>query len=257
MSGSRGHAQGGSGLADAVLGLMRAHRSIRRFEPAPVPDEDVRRAVEAAQMAATSSWIQAYSLLQVTDPVTRRALVPLVGNQPQVAEAGAFFVVLADTRRHRLVAERAGAPFVDNLEVFLMAVVDAALFAQNLALGFEALGYGVCYIGGLRNQLADVDRLLDLPFGVWPLFGMTVGIPAEDPGTRPRLPVAAVWVRDRYPADEAVLGDVARHDIDAAAHYAARGTPGRDWSGAIARRFRAAMRAELAAYYRAKGASLD
>lgn len=243
--------------AQEVLRVMGAHRSIRKFAPTPVPDEDVRSAVAAAQCAATSSWIQAYALLQVEDPSTRRQLVPLVGGQSQVAEAGAFFVVLGDTRRHRILAERAGAPYANNLEVFLLAVIDASLFAQNLALAFEAQGYGICYIGGLRNELASVDRLLELPHGVYPLFGLTVGVPAEDPAPRPRMPVEGVWFKDRYPTDDEVLAQVARHDVEARAHYAARGLANRDWSGATWRKFRAAMRPDLARYYTEKGASLE
>ena len=243
--------------APEVLRVMGAHRSIRKFQPTPVPDEHVRRVVAAAQRAATSSWIQAYALLQIEDPVKRRALVHLVGDQPQVAEAGAFFVVLGDTRRHRLLAERAGAPYANNLEVFMLAVIDASLFAQNLALAFEAEGYGICYIGGLRNELAAVDRLLELPHGVYPLYGLTVGVPAEDPAPRPRLPVEAVWSKDRYPTDEEMLARIDAHDVEARAYYAARGAANRDWSGATWRKFRAPMRPDLARYYAGKGASFE
>jgi len=242
---------------EPLLAQMRAHRSVRRYAAAPVPEADIRAAVAAAQCAATSSWVQAYSLLQVTEAAVRQALVPLVGGQAHVAEAGAFFVVLADTRRHRLVAERASAPYASNLEAFLVAVIDAALFGQNLALAFEAQGYGTCFIGGLRNELAQVDRLLELPHGVYPLFGLTAGIPAEDPGLRPRLPVDTVWFKDRYPPDGAVLEGIAAHDAAAREYYAARGTPGRDWSGATWRKHRAPLREHLAEYYREKGASFD
>ncbi len=242
---------------ETVLAQMRAHRSVRRYTDAAVPDTDIDAAVAAAQCAATSSWVQAYALLQVTDMETRRALVPLVGGQPHVAEAGAFFVVLADTRRHRLVAERNAAPYASNLEAFLVAVIDAALFAQNLVLAFEAQGYGTCYIGGLRNELAAVDRLLELPHGVYPLFGLTVGVAAEDPGLRPRLPVRTVWFKDRYPADTEVMDGIARHDQDAGRYYGDRGAPGRDWSGAIWRKHRVPAREHLAEYYRRKGATFD
>ena len=162
-----------------VLALMAAHRSVRRFLSTPVPDEHIAAAVEAARMASTSSWVQAYHLLQVTRADRRAELASLCGGQAQVAEAGAFFVVSADTRRHRLVAEERGAAYEGNLETFLTVVIDAALFAQNLALAFESQGYGLCMIGGLRNELPEADALLGLPHGVWPLFGLCVGEPAD------------------------------------------------------------------------------
>ena len=237
-----------------VLSAMRSHRSVRRYGSGPVPLEHIRAAVEAAQHASTSSWIQAYSLLEITDPESRERLAHLTGDQAQVAESGTFFCVCGDVRRHHLVAEDAGAPCEQNLETFLLAVVDASLFAQNLALAFEALGHGICYIGGLRNRLPEVDSLLELPSGVWPLYGLCVGEAAERPSHRPRLPLEAVWFRDRYPSDEEVRRRIAEHDEVAREYYAEREQPGRDWSGGTWRKFRRRMREGLKDYYESKGA---
>jgi FMN reductase (NADPH) len=242
-----------------ILSVMSRHRSVRSFAAEPVPDEHIRQAVSAAQQAATSSWIQAYALIQVTDASRRARLVELTGGQPHVERAGAFFAVCADVRRPRLVAGRLGKPCVGNLETFLLSVIDASLFAQNLNLAFESLGYGTCYIGGLRNDLPAVDALLDLPDGVWPLFGLCVGMP--DPATptavRPRLPTQAVWMKDRYLDDEAMLALIDDHDVEAAEHYAERGLPGRNWSGGLWRKFVKPLRENLRDYYLGKGARLD
>lgn len=243
--------------ADVVLDVMARHRSVRAYEDEAIPDEVIERAVRAAQCAATSSWIQAYHLLQVTRAEERSRLVELTGGQPQVAAAGAFFVVCGDTRRHRLVAEREGAPYANSTELFLLATIDASLFAQNLTLAFEALGYGACYIGGLRNDLRAVDELLELPHGLYPLFGMCVGRPASDPGTRPRLDPRAVWTKDRYPADEDVERGIEAHDRVAAEYYARRGAAGRTWSGGLWRKFKAPLRLALRGYYESKGASFE
>lgn len=237
-----------------VLACMARHRTVRRYEDRPVDDADVRRAVAAAQMAATSSNIQAYALLRVRDAERRARLVELTGGQPQVSSAGAFFVVCGDQRRHRLLAEREGRPFEANLETFLLAAVDASLFAQNLALAFESMDLGICYIGGLRNQLPEVDALLELPADVFPFYGMCVGYPAEDPGQRPRLPVDAVLFEEDYPSDEVLLERIAAYDRTMAAYYAARGKPGYDWSGGISRKFARPVREHLLAYYERKGA---
>lgn len=242
---------------NATLDLMSDHRSVRSFTGDPVPDDDVRRAVAAAQMAATSSHVQGYSILQVTDAAKREALVSLTGGQRYVAAAGAFFAVCGDLRRHWLVARQHGKPHEDNLETFLLAVIDASLVAQNLVLAFESMGYGICYIGGLRNQLSEVDRLLDIPDGVFPLYGLCVGTPATRPGTKPRLPVEAVLARDSFPSDEELLRHIAGYDETMAAYYRSRGLEGRDWSGGIWRKFARAFREDLADYYASKGARLS
>ena len=242
-----------------TLTIMSAHRSVRHYLSSPLPEAHVHAAVGAAQQAASSSWIQAYALIEVTDAGERGQLAELTGGQPQVRQAGAFFVVCADVRRHRLLAERSGKPYVANLETFLLASIDASLFAQNLALAFESQGYGTCFIGGLRTRLPEVDALLELPDGVWPLFGLCVGLPdpAFETAPRPRLPVHGVWMRGRYLDDEALLASIAEHDAEAAEHYAARGLPGRTWSGGLVRKFVAPLRPHLHDYYVGKGARFD
>ena len=240
-----------------TLALLARHRTVRRFRPDAVADETVRAAVTAAQMASTSSHVQGYSLVRVRDAGERQRLAELTGGQAQVAEAGAFFVVAADQRRHALAASAAGRPYAPNLETFLVAVIDASLFAQNLCVAFESLGLGICYIGGLRNRLAEVDALLELPEHVLPLFGLCVGVPDESPGQRPRLPVDAVLFDGRYPADAELEAALGAYDEIMGPEYAARGLHGRSWTGGVARKFDRPRREHLAAFYRSKGARLD
>jgi nitroreductase len=242
---------------EQVLELLAGHRSIRAFKDAPLPEADVERAVRAAQQAATSSHIQAYSLLRLRDPSVRARLVELTGGQPYVAGCGAFFAVLADQRRHKLLSARHDAAHVDNLETFLLAVVDASLFAQNLVIAFEAMGYGTCYIGGLRNRLPEVVELLELPEGALPLFGLCVGVPDQQPETKPRLPVEAICFEDRYPQDAELLERIDAYDEVMERYYERRGKVGHNWSGAIWRRYAKPHREHLAECYRGLGARLD
>jgi FMN reductase (NADPH) len=239
-----------------TLDLLLQHRSIRRFKDTPIDDAHVRRAVQAGQQASTSSNVQAYSLLRVRDPKTLERLVELTGGQTKVARCGAFFVACGDTRRHRLLAARADLPYASHLEGFLVSVIDASLFAQNLCVAFESLGYGICYIGGVRNDLPAVQRLLHFPHGVYPLFGLCVGVPDEDPAPRPRLSPDAVLFEERYPDDAALLAGVDAYDDAMRGYYAARGTEGASWSQRIEAQFKAPYRTDAAAYYAAQGADL-
>lgn len=242
---------------DNPLELLTAHRSIRRFTDEELPEESVRAAVEAGQRASTSSLMQAYCLLRVRDAAARAALVELTGGQPMVAAAAAFFVVCGDTRRHRLACAQEGRPYDARLEAFLVAVVDASLFAQNVALAFEAQGFGVCYVGGLRNRLPEVDRLLDLPEGVYPLYGLCVGRPAEDPLPKPRLPLDAVLLDGRYPDDDTLRAHLAEHEERLRAYREQRGAAPQPWTATVAERLSVPRRTDLAAYYASKGARLD
>ena len=246
-----------------IIALMKRHRSVRRYTEDPVPEAHIRAAVEAGQAASTSAAVQAYCLIRITDEEHRLRLAELAGNQSKVARSGVFFIVCGDTRRHRLAARRAGQPHETRLEGFLLAVIDASLFAQNLALAFESLGYGICYIGGLRNRLPEVDALLGLPEGVYPLFGLCVGVPgapgaaAEEPAGRPRLPVEAVLFEGRYPADEEVFALLDEYDETYRTYLQRRGAEVRAWTEAMADTFARPRRAGIADYYRGKGAELS
>ena len=74
--------------SNPVIDLLLSHRTIRTFKPDPVPDEHVRLAVAAGQMASTSSAVQAYSLIRVRDTSTRESLAELAGPQPKIAQCG-------------------------------------------------------------------------------------------------------------------------------------------------------------------------
>lgn len=242
---------------NATIDLLHNHRSIRHFQDAPVPDVDITAAVRAGQAASTSSAVQAYSMLQVTDQTVLDALVPLTGGQTKVARCGAFFIICGDVRRHRLVCEAANLTYDAQLEAFLVATADASLFAQNLVVAFESMGYGICYIGGLRNQLSDVEALIPMPEGVYPLYGLCVGVPDESPIPRPRLPVEAVWFKDSYPKDDAIAAQLKSYDVEYAAYMEARGAKATGWTAAIARGTSAARRTYLAKYYTSKGADFS
>lgn len=185
-------------LVNDVIRLMARHRSVRAYRPDPLPEGLLEVLVTAAQSASTSSNLQAYSIVAVEDPEKRRLLAEWSGN-PFVEQAPLFLAFCPDLHRLELVSKGQGYEMRDrDLEMFIVAVVDAALAAQNLALAAESLGLGICYIGGLRNQVAKVAELLRLPPKTFGLFGMTVGYPAKESNVRHRLPMEAVLHREEY-----------------------------------------------------------
>jgi len=215
-----------------TLALLLSHRSIRKFKPEPVPDAVVGDLVRCAQAAATSSNIQAVTVIRVRDAAKRAQLAALAGGQAHVAEAGAFLVFCADLHRAKLACEAEGGTFCEGMtEHFIIATVDVALAAQNCVVAAESMGLGVCYIGALRNNPQAVVDLLELPRLVYPVFGLCVGTPDQDPEVKPRLPLAAVLGEDRYPA-EGMAEEVRRYDETMRAYYRRRtgGTKESWWS---------------------------
>jgi FMN reductase (NADPH) len=239
---------------NTTIDLIHRHRSVRKYTSDPLPDADVVAAVRAGQSASTSSAVQSYCLIRVRDQAKRAKLVELTGNQTKVAECGAFFVICGDVRRHRLLVQRSGREYDAHLEAFLLAVIDATLFAQNLVLAFESMGYGICYIGGVRNHIHEIDQLLGLPQGVYPFYGLCVGVAAEAPSARPRLPVPAVLLEERYPDDQTMLGHLADYDTAYREYLRQRGAPEKAWTQVMVDKFARPERVDLAGFYSGKGA---
>jgi len=234
-----------------VIALLKAHRSIRKFTSEPVADELVEQIVLCGQAAATSSNIQATTVIRVRDAGKRARLAELAGGQSYVAESGAFLVFCADLHRAKTAIERQGGAFNEGMtEQFIIATVDVALAAQNCAVAAESLGLGICYIGGIRNRPQEVADLLELPEAVYPVFGMCLGHPDQDPEVKPRLPLSVVLMEDRY-QDPAVPEGIERYDRQLRAYYRHRSGGQKDtsWSEemkALAGKSRPHMREFLA-----------
>lgn len=160
---------------NATIDLLNAHRSIRAFTDQPIETSDLHTLIQAGQAAATSSFIQACTVINVTDAEKRQALAQFAGNQAYVAAAPVFLVFCADMKRHQLACQMHDAPMQSGFtEQFITATTDCALFAQNVIVAAESLEMGGVYIGGLRNNIAAVSELLELPELVYPVFGMCI-----------------------------------------------------------------------------------
>ncbi|MBS2970937.1 oxygen-insensitive NADPH nitroreductase [Metabacillus sp. KIGAM252] len=234
------------------------HRSIRKFQDRPLTDEQISLLVKAAQAASTSSNIQAYSIIGVKNPETKQKLAELAGNQSYVAHNGHFFVFCADLYRHQKVGEMEKQDVTDSIEStekFMVAIIDAALAAQNTAIAAESMGLGICYIGGLRNNLPEVSNVLKTPDRVIPLFGMTIGYPDQNPDVKPRLPFNHLYFEEQYDTGEQYEEQLKEYNETVSAYYNER-TDGRrsdTWTGQMAQMLSHPQRMYMKDFVQKKG----
>ncbi|TMV43819.1 oxygen-insensitive NADPH nitroreductase [Paenibacillus mesophilus] len=244
---------------NAIIEQLKQHRSIRRFKPDPIGEEQLLAIVQSAQAASTSSNVQAYSVIAVTDREKKRSLARYAANQAYIEECPVFLVWCADLNRIHYAASLVEESRVPNsTEIFIIATVDTALAAQNAAIAAESLGMGIVYIGGIRDNPADVSRLLELPKYVYPVFGMCVGYPDQDPTSRPRLPVETVLHRERYTSDSFAEG-IERYNGELRQYTLTRAGGNRDttYSKEMANRLRVRKRDHMRAFLREKGFDLE
>ncbi|WP_301108552.1 oxygen-insensitive NADPH nitroreductase [Sporosarcina sp.] len=182
-----------------VIDLLTSHSSVRRYKDEPITRETVTELIRAGQHAASSHFVQACSVLYVTDTEKRGQLAELSKNRRQFYTGGAVLVFCMDYNRLSHAARLHGREIDYSVaENVLVGAIDVGLFAQNVAIAAESKGYGICYIGGVRNAIEEIAEVLELPKGVVPLFGMSIGVPNEANGVKPRLPVEAVLHENTY-----------------------------------------------------------
>jgi len=225
-----------------TLDLLLAHRSHRAFLPQPLPEGALETIIAAAQSASTSSNLQAWSVVAVTDQERKNRLADLAGGQQHIRDCAVFLVWLSDLSRlqelARLNGREAGAlPYV---ELFLTGVVDAALAAQNAVVALESIGLGSVYIGAMRNKPEEVARELKLPPNVFAVFGLAIGVPDPkvETGVKPRLGQGAVLHHEQYSWGEAQIDAINTLDAKFRDFQKEQGLPEQGWIRQVLSRVR-------------------
>lgn len=240
-----------------VIDLLMRHRSIRKFTKQKLTEEQLRSIIAAGQHASTSSNMQAYSVIRITDRQLREKFVELSGKQQHVADAAEFLVWCADLSRiYHATKDKLSASndHIELTENFIVSTVDAALAAQNSAIAAESMGLGILYVGGIRNDIAEASKLLQLPSYVYPLFGMCIGYPAEEPLHRPRLPIHAVLHENGYTAEKQQSA-IEQYDL-AMKEYVNKRSFGKQsftWSDAMLKRLEDKQRENIMPFLKSRG----
>jgi len=182
--------------------LMYRHSSVRRYTEQQIDNSLLRDIVQCGQSASSSSFIQAYSVIRVSDKQNREIISQAAGNQSWVLECAEFLVICADMLRIEYCCKKSEENELQGqAEHFIAATVDAALMAQNMLLAAESAGLGGVFIGGIRNQPEAVAKCLQLPNQVYPVFGLCLGWPVAKQAVKPRFPVDVILHQQTYQAD--------------------------------------------------------
>ena len=152
-----------------LLKAIVERRSVRSFKADHVPEDRLRRLVEAGIWAPSGGNAQTWRFIIVTDGVSIRRLKMLspglLGNPPAV------IVICQDIAE----AERKGA----KLGKEVLSLMDSAMAAQNIILAAYAEGLGTCIVRSFHP--GGVQKLLKLSQYVEPQILISVGVPASVP----------------------------------------------------------------------------
>jgi 5,6-dimethylbenzimidazole synthase len=202
---------------DAVYRAIRTRRDVRdQFLPDPIPDDLVRRLLEAAHSAPSVGFMQPWNFVLVRDEAMRLAAWEAFSKAN--AEAEAMFaeeqrdlyrsLKLEGIRKAPLSIcvtcdpDRAGPVVLGRTHNPRMDSYSAVCAIQNLWLAARAEGIGVGWVSIFHD--ADVRALLGIPDGIEIVAWLCLGY-VDKLYSEPELAVKG-W-RQRLPLDELVFND--------------------------------------------------
>lgn len=211
-------------MANPTLDTLLNHRSIRRFAAEKLTAAEVTTLVDAAQHEPTSTFSQQYSIISITDPQQLATLGDITGHH-WLEQAGHFFLFLADQYRNAQLAPKTSTTTANlhSTDKLLAGIFDASIAAEAMVVAGESLGLGSTIMGSILNDAAQVISLCQLPPLTFPVFGLAMGHPAEQPEQKPRLPQSLMHFTNHYQPLASTV-DLASYDQTIADYYQSRGT---------------------------------
>lgn len=162
-----------------VFEAIRTLLAVRSYQERPVPDEVVRRVLEAGRLTASASNKQPWHFIVVDDPATLDELASLARTGPYIAGAPLAIVVVVNQ-----------TPY---------AVSDASRAIQDMLLTAWDDGVGGNWVGFV-DGLEAVKPLLGIPDDRDVLAVLPLGYPADaiGQGKKQRKPLGEIAYRGRW-----------------------------------------------------------
>ena len=151
-----------------TLQAIKTRRSIRKYTPEPISEQDIRTLLEASMHAPSAANQQAWHYIVIDD---RDILDAIPGFHPYCAfieQAPAAIVVCGN-----MIQEKFKGMFWAQ---------DCSAATQNLLLAAHAMGLGGVWLAvyPIEERVDGLRKLLDIPDHLIPLNVVSLGYPAGE-----------------------------------------------------------------------------
>ncbi|MDO5026754.1 MAG: nitroreductase family protein [Tissierellia bacterium] len=202
------------------LDFMLNHRSIRAWKKDPIEEDLMAKFFEIANRTSTSNGMQNASIIRVKDPEKRRELAEVAG-QKYLQDCPELLIFVADCYRNvSIMKEKKSQEILANdADRFFQGWTDASLMAQSIAIAAESCGIGIVYFGSILNDAKKTIEILKLPENTFPVVGLGMGYPDQEPQLKPRMDVAEKVFVDEYKKSKSYLEDLKDYDQEMKTYY--------------------------------------
>lgn len=167
-----------------VFEAIKTRYSCRTYKSTLVPEEKLKKVLEAARLAPSAHNEQEWKFIVVKDVEKRKELVIAALNQSFIAEAPVVIVAVATDPEHILSS---GVP---------VYAVDLAIAVEHMALQAVEEGLGTCWIGTFNQD--EVKKVLEIPEECKVVALLPIGFPADKPGPKSRKKLEEIISYDGF-----------------------------------------------------------
>jgi nitroreductase len=168
------------------LAVIKNRRSVRKYKPDPVPDEDIEYILNAARLAPSWKNQQCWRYVVVKD---KKKIEKIASARPKsqdwLAESPVMIVACAnpDDSGHR-----------EGKDYYL---VDIGISFEHLLLAARDRGLGTCWIGGFDEK--TVKEAIEAPDNIRIVAYTPLGYPVEEKGEiTERKPFEEITFYEKY-----------------------------------------------------------
>lgn len=191
-----------------TLKILFERSSVRIFLSRKVPENVLKRVIEAGLHSASAGNLQPYSIIKVEDEERKKLLAELC-LQKFISKAPVLLVFCLDFHRLERWANLSSAPFTaaKSFRHFWVAFIDVSICAQTICTAAESFGLGSVYIGTIIESAERVRDVLKLPEKVFPIILVCLGYPSVRPKPQKKLGYNIIVSNEEYrePSDEELL----------------------------------------------------
>lgn len=150
---------------------IKNRRSVRGYKSDPIPEQSLRKVLEAARLAPSAHNDQDWKFVIIKDLKKRKQLAEAARSQSFIAEAPIIIAAVA------LNPEKVMSCEVPAYAINLTIAVD------HMTLQACEEGLGTCWIGAFSQE--EVKKILDIPEQYKVVALLPLGFPADSP--RPKI----------------------------------------------------------------------
>ena len=146
-----------------LLKLISTRKSVRKYLDKHIPDEDLRKVLEAGRLAPSWMNVQSWKFILIKSQENKDLLSELSIGQQQVKNADALIVCVADINaweeaKITHIKNPALNPALQCENALLTRTMEQVIYPISyMMLMAESLGISSCIIGAMGNEITQIQ----------------------------------------------------------------------------------------------------